>query len=233
MGEIFKNKFKAYFTSFRGYAILTAVLLAAGVSFTVILKNGGHTAQFYTAYMYILLFATPFITMFSFGKRCGYCETDEPDAQSGAFAQAFGSFFASYLFYEVCCLPTVLFQLVTLSHIKADNLLYLSRLIGLLLLGLAFVGFGNFIAYLFKNRAASAFANLAFALSAVVADNLIGSAHAVSVVAAFISPAERYKLFLSGGVDFAVVILCVTVSVLAICATAMIEDVKRTGGGDR
>ncbi len=233
MGEIFKSKFKAYFTSFRGYAILTAILLVAGVSFAVILKNGEYTARFYTAYMYILLFATPFITMFSFGKSCKNSEVDDSVAQKKPFAESFGSFFAAYLFYAICCLPTVLYQLVTISHIKAYNLLYLSRLIGILLFGLAFVGFANFISYLFKNRASALFANMAFVLLLIVADNLVGSIPAVSAAAAFISPAERYKLFLDGGIDFSVAVLCVTVSALAICAVAIIENVKRAGGGDR
>ena len=150
MTAIFKREFKSYFLNPIGYIVLAVNFFFLSVYFTYLYSLGSAAIEDVIASMhFIQVFTMPVITMRLFSDERKH-KTDQvlftaPVKLSGI---VLGKFFAAFCLYALCLSPTLVFEIIILSHVKISILPYLYSLLGSLLLGGALISIGMFISSL-------------------------------------------------------------------------------------
>jgi ABC-2 type transport system permease protein len=208
---IVRRELIAYFSSPLAYMVLTAFLLLQGYIFYLIvsfLNQPGTQAMtplrlFFggTIFFWLfLLFVVPVITMrlIAEERRSGTIEPllTAPVTEGQVIA---GKFLAALGFYIVLWLPTVIYVIILKSHSTIDLGPVASGYLGILLLGVLFLGVGTFTSTLTNNQLIAAI--LAFA--AMVALFSVGLLEQLAVSSSFFKSALSYMNLWTQMDDFA------------------------------
>jgi len=208
---IVRRELIAYFSSPLAYMVLTAFLLMQGYIFYLIvsfLNQPGTQAMtplrlFFggTIFFWLfLLFVVPVITMrlIAEERRSGTIEPllTAPVTEGQVIA---GKFLAALGFYIVLWLPTVIYVLILKSHSAIDLGPVAAGYLGVLLLGILFLGVGTFASTLTNNQLIAAI--LAFA--GLVALFSVGLLEQLVVSSSFIKSALGYMNLWTQMDDFA------------------------------
>ncbi len=208
---IVRRELIAYFSSPLAYMVLTAFLLMQGYIFYLIvsfLNQPGTQAMtplrlFFggTIFFWLfLLFVVPVITMrlIAEERRSGTIETllTAPVTEGQVII---GKFLAALGFYVVLWLPTVVYVLILKSHSAIDLGPVAAGYLGVLLLGVLFLGVGTFASTLTNNQLIAA--TLAFA--ATVALFSVGLLEQLVVSSSFFKSAFGYMNLWTQMDDFA------------------------------
>jgi len=208
---IVRRELIAYFSSPLAYMVLTAFLLMQGYIFYLIvsfLNQPGTQAMtplrlFFggTIFFWLfLLFVVPVITMrlIAEERRSGTIEPllTAPITEGQVIA---GKFLAALGFYVVLWLPTVVYVLILKSHSAIDLGPVAAGYLGILLLGVLFLGVGTFASTLTNNQLIAAI--LAFA--AMIALFSVGLLEQLVVSSSFFKNALSYMNLWTQMDDFA------------------------------
>ena len=169
MTAIFRREFVSYFTSPIGYVFLAIFYCAAGFFFTLSSIQQGTTElnTVFSMMMFVLIVLIPILTMRTFSEekknKTEQCLLTAP-VTLGAIV--FGKFLAAFLVYAMGVLITLVFAVVVAAISTPDWLLVFGNILGLILLGSAFISVGVFVSSLTENQVVSAV--LSFAIMVIL-----------------------------------------------------------------
>jgi ABC-2 type transport system permease protein len=240
-----RRELAGYFMSVTGYIIIAAAMFLMGFSFVVLLVNLQQeptsmpvTEVFYITpfFWYILLLATPVITMrlFAQEKFSGTFETLMTTPVSD-LQVVLAKFTAALVFYVVLWLP-LLACLLTVRHYTSDPTAFDagavgSTFLGILLLGCLFISLGCCASALTRSQVTAAMISLGFGASlfllAVLAGKSSTSAGWPDQVLSCFTLFEQMHDFARGIVDTRPVVLLVTLTWFFLFLTLRVVESRR------
>ncbi len=159
MGAIFRREVLSYFTSPIGYIFLAAFYACSAVSFATNSLNYGTTQLdgVFGELMIILIVLIPILTMRTMSEekknKTDQCLLTAPVSLGGIVV---GKFLAALLIYVVGVAITLVYAVVVSAYATPDWTVIMGNIIGLILLGAAFIAVGIFCSSLTENQVVSA-----------------------------------------------------------------------------
>lgn len=232
MAAIFRREFVSYFTSPIGYVFLAFFYLAAGFFFTLLSIQQGTTElnSVFSMMMYVLIVLIPILTMRTFSEekrnKTDQCLLTAP-VSLGAIVM--GKFLAAFLVYALGVLITLVFAVIVSAISSPDWLLIFGNIVGLVLLGAAFISIGVFVSSLTENQIVSAV--LSFAIMVILyLFSAIASIIPVDFIASIftsLSFLSRYDGFTYGSFDFSNILFFLSVTAAFVFFTVRVLERRR------
>lgn len=232
MAAIFRREFVSYFTSPIGYVFLAFFYLAAGFFFTLLSIQQGTTElnSVFSMMMYVLIVLIPILTMRTFSEekrnKTDQCLLTAP-VSLGAIVM--GKFLAAFLVYALGVLITLVFAVIVSAISSPDWLLIFGNIVGLILLGAAFISIGVFVSSLTENQIVSAV--LSFAIMVILyLFSAIASIIPVDFIASIftsLSFLSRYDGFTYGSFDFSNILFFISVTAAFVFFTVRVLERRR------
>lgn len=232
MTAIFRREFVSYFTSPIGYVFLAFFYLAAGFFFTLLSIQQGTTElnSVFSMMMYVLIVLIPILTMRTFSEekrnKTDQCLLTAP-VSLGAIVM--GKFLAAFLVYALGVLITLVFAVIVSAISSPDWLLIFGNIVGLVLLGAAFISIGVFVSSLTENQIVSAV--LSFAIMVILyLFSAIASIIPVDFIASIftsLSFLSRYDGFTYGSFDFSNILFFLSVTAAFVFFTVRVLERRR------
>ena len=199
MSAIFKREFKSYFTSPLGYVFLTVFFFFEGMFFSTIYSAGSPDISYVIVAMStVIVFVTPVLTMRLLSEdrkqKVDQALLTAPVSVTGIIL---GKFFAAFSTFALAFSPTLIFQIIVASKVTVNWLAYLNMLVGILLIGAAFVAVGMFISSLTESQVISCILTLVAFLVIMMISSLAemtGIAF-LSDIAQYIGFMDRFQNF--------------------------------------
>lgn len=234
MLAVFKREFKAYFTSPIGWIYLSVFYFFAGLFLFIgpVLALLPSLSPVFSSMQTIVMFLVPILTMrlFSEDKRQ---KTDQLllTAPLGLTGIIFGKLLAAFAVFTLGFSATLVYALVLDSFGTLEWSVYLSNLLGMLLLGLALISIGAFISSLTENQVVAAIGGFAVTLLLVFVDSLAGIVKTgwVSVILKNLSVYTRYTDFSLGVINFSDIIFFLSLCAVFVFLTVRVFEKKRWG----
>lgn len=226
MGAVIKKELKNYFLSPIGYVVIGIFLLAFSAFFFLTTINSGSVnlaALFYNVAFFGLMFMVPLITMWTFsGERKSGTEQlllTSPISMLGVVIAKFLSALLLIIIPLVCTL--VYFGILCYYFEMPDIPLYLTSILGFILLSCSYISFGILASSLTESPIISGILTFAFIFGVTILPELVQSLANVSLINLFLN-------FIYGQIDIASVILFVTLTILFILITMIIMQRRKS-----
>lgn len=158
MSAVFKREFKAYFSTPIGFLVLGAYFFFLGLYFTLVYSAGSpDVTAVIMATSSIVVFTIPIITMRLISEdRRQKVDQALLTAPVKLLSIVLGKYFAALALFAIGFAPTLIFELIVATYVKVNFMSYLYSLIGVLLLGSAFIAIGMFISSLTESSVVAA-----------------------------------------------------------------------------
>ena len=159
MGAVFRRETLAYFTSSIGYIFLAAFYGFSAFSFTSTSLRYNTTTMdaMFQQLMIVLIVLIPILTMRTMSEekknKTDQCLLTAPVGRGGIVV---GKFLAAMLIYALGVAITVVYAVVVSAFAAPDWNVIVGNIVGLLLLGAAFIAVGIFCSSLTENQVVSA-----------------------------------------------------------------------------
>ena len=232
MTAIFRREFISYFTSPIGYVFLAIFYCAAGFFFTLSSIQQGTTVlnTVFSMLMYVLIVLIPILTMRTFSEekknKTEQCLLTAP-VTLGAIV--FGKYLAAFLVYAMGVLITLVFAVIVAAISTPDWLLVFGNILGLILLGSAFISVGVFVSSLTENQVVSAV--LSFAIMVMLyLFSAIASIIPIDFIAGIftsLSFLDRYNGFTYGSFDLSNILFFLSVTAAFLFFTVRVLERRR------
>lgn len=247
MFAIFKKELRGYFTTPVGYIFVGIFLAAASLicAFTTIQQASYNTSSYFQFLVFTFIVLIPLLTMRSFAEerrsRTEQLLLTSPVSLTG---MVLGKFFAAYTLFAssvlVACInffPLTVYSISESSTSTADTQIgpvggeIVGCLIGVLLIGGAFIAVGIFISSLTESQLSAAVITIAvlgvMTLIGIVSSSI--NAAPVRAVLNWISVLSRYDNFSLGLFDFSALLYYVSIAGVFIFLTVRVYDKRRWG----
>ncbi len=239
---IVRRELIAYFSSPLAYMVLTAFLILQGYIFYVIVSvlNNPRTQAMTPLRLFFggtiffwlfLLFVVPVITMrlIAEERRSGTIEVllTAPVSEGQV---VLGKFLAAMAFYVVLWLPTVIYVVILEQHSHIDLGPVLAGYLGVLLLGVLFMGVGTFTSTLTNNQliaAVLAFAAMVLLFSVGLVQGMLVSSSAVKSVLEYMNLWSHMDDYAKGIVDTRHVVYELSVGLVFLYLAAKSLEVRK------
>ena len=247
MFAIFKKELRGYFTTPVGYIFVGIFLAAAALicAFTTIQQASYNTSSYFQYLIFTFIVLIPRLTMRSFSEerksRTEQLLLTSPVSLTG---MVLGKFFAAYTLFAssilVSCInffPLTAFSIAESSAATADSQIgpvageIIGCLIGVLLIGAAFIAVGLFVSSLTESQLSAAVVTIA-ALGVMVLIGIVTpaiNAAPVRAVLNWISVLSRYDNFSIGLFDFSALLYYVSIAGVFVFLTVRVYDKRRWG----
>ncbi len=232
MVAILKRETRAYFDSLIGYIFLTAFFAASGIMFSVTSLQYGSTdmSGMYSGLFYILLVLIPILTMRTLSEEKRQ-KTDQLllTAPLSLTSLVIGKFLSAMIIYSVGVCMTLVYAVVVSFFGAVSWLTVVGNVVGLLLLGAAFISVGIFISSLTENQVIAAIGGFA-AMLALFLIGSISSIIPVKWIASILSNlafSTRYSPFTYGVFDFSNVLFFVSATAIFLFLTVRVLERRR------
>lgn len=231
MGAVLRREFSSFFKSPVGYVFLAIFYLVAGFGFWLLFaSNSTQLSIVFSWLFYVAVLFMPLLTMKLFSEEKKQ-KTDQllltsPVSLTGL---VYGKFWATFLIYGIGVSITLLYALIVAAFQEPDWMVFFGNLIGLLLLGAAFISIGLLISCLTESQAVAAFMTLIVSLILMLIDS-IGSMLGVPFITTIlnaISVSQRYAEFTSGIFDISNVLFFASIVVILNFITVRILEKRR------
>ncbi len=232
MGAVFRREVLAYFTTPIGYIFLALFYAGSGLFFNMTALSSGSTdlAYIFTLLIYVLLVAVPILTMRTLSEeknqRTDQCLLTAPISLGGL---VIGKFLAAFLIYLLAVAITFVYAVVVSAFAKPDWLVVVGNILGLLLLGSAFISIGMFVSSLTENQIVSAIISFAVMLMCYLL-NAIASLVPIdwlSEVISRLSFVDRYTGFTYGLFDLSNVLFFISATAVFLFLTVRVLEKRR------
>lgn len=227
MLAIYKREIKSFFTTPIGYVVLGINYFFLGFFFAYQYNYSFADITFTFNQMFSIgLFLFPIITMRLMSEERRQ-KTDQALLTSpvGLWGIVLGKYLAALTVYAISYAPTLIYMMILKSHATVSWRMYLSCLLGTLLLGAAIISAGLLISALTESQIVAAVGTYAISLFIMLMDNF---AELINVsffqkISGWLSFQGRYNTFVTGVIDtsnilfflsFAAVFLFLTVRTL-------------------
>lgn len=232
MSAIFKREFSAYFSSPVGYVVVAAFMFFSGIFFYVQCLYAGTTNMYYVFQnmFSVVIFIIPLITMrlFADDKRQ---KTDQSllTAPVSIASIVTAKFLSALAIFAICLCSYIIEGLVLSFMGQPDWSVILGNVLGMLLMGAAFIAIGIFISSLTESVLIAAIVSFVVNFLIFLIDTL-SSVVSWSFVKAMFNAASfqsRYNNFALGIISFSDVVFFITVTVLFLFLTDRVIEKRR------
>lgn len=232
MGAIFRREVLSYFTSPIGYIFLAAFYASSAVIFSVNSLQNGSTQldSVFAQLMIILIVLIPILTMRTISEekknKTDQCLLTSPVSLFGIVA---GKFFAAFLIYVLGVAITLVYAVVVSAFAAPDWTVIFGNIIGLVLLGAAFIAVGIFCSSFTENQIVSAVVSF-IALIVLYLFTTIGNLIPVEFISKIFSKLsfwERYYGFTYGLFDLSNVLFFISAAVIFLFLTVRVLERRR------
>ena len=246
MLAIYKKEMRSYFANPQGYVFAGIFMLFAALlcSYTTILVKSYDTKTYFMLMVLALVILIPVLTMRLFSEerkmRTEQLLLTAPVSLTG---MVLGKFFAAFTLFaaSVTCSCVNFIPLYVIAAKEKANLGYdttnigpvtaqiFGCLLGLLLIGAAFIAIGTFISSLTENQLAAAIITIAVLIGFVgiglLADFI--DVYAVRLVLAWISVLGRFTNFGEGVLDIGSIVYFVSLAFVFLFLTVRVYEKRR------
>lgn len=247
MFAIYKKELRAYFTTPIGFIYVGVFLLAAALlcAFTTLQQASYNTSSYFQYLVFFFIVLIPLLTMRMFAEeRKSRTEQLLLTAPITITGMVLGKFFAAFTLFASSVLVSLINFLPLLGYTIAEQAAATSDthigpvggqivgcVIGVILIGAAFIAIGLFISSLTENQLASAVitvAVLAFMVLVGIVAAFVDST-VLRTVLDWISVLSRYDNLALGMLDFSALLYYVSISGVFIFLTVRIYEKRRWG----
>lgn len=232
MGAIFRREVLSYFTSPIGYIFLAAFYASSAVIFSVVSLENGSTQldSVFMNLMIILIVLIPILTMRTISEekknKTDQCLLTSPVSLFGIVA---GKFLAAFLIYVLGVAITLVYAVVVSAFAAPDWTVILGNIVGLVLLGAAFIAVGIFCSSFTENQIVSAVVSF-IALTMLYLFTTIGNLIPIEFVSNIFSKLsflERYYGFTYGLFDLSNVLFFISATVVFLFLSVRVLERRR------
>ena len=232
MGAIFRREVLSYFTSPIGYIFLAAFYASSAVIFSVVSLENGSTQldSVFMNLMIILIVLIPILTMRTISEEKKN-KTDQRLLTSpvSLFGIVAGKFLAAFLIYVLGVAITLVYAVVVSAFAAPDWTVILGNIVGLVLLGAAFIAVGIFCSSFTENQIVSAVVSF-IALTMLYLFTTIGNLIPIEFISNIFSKLsflERYYGFTYGLFDLSNVLFFISATVVFLFLSVRVLERRR------
>lgn len=232
MGAIFRREVLSYFTSPIGYIFLAAFYASSAVIFSLNSLEQGTTQldTLFAQLMIILIVLIPVLTMRTMSEekknKTDQCLLTSPVSLFGIVA---GKFLAAFLIYVLGVAITIVYAIVVSAYSTPDWNVISGNVVGLVLLGAAFIAVGIFCSSFTENQVVSAVVSF-IVMVVLYLFSTIGNLIPVEFIANIFSKLsfwERYYGFTYGLFDMSNVLFFISAVVVFLFLTVRVLEKRR------
>lgn len=232
MRAIFRREVLSYFTSPIGYIFLAAFYAFSAVSFSSNSLDNGTTKldAVFGELMIILIVLIPILTMRTLSEekknKTDQCLMTAPVSISGIVV---GKYLASLLIYVLGVAITLIYAIVVSAYSAPDWNVILGNIVGLVLLGSAFIAVGIFCSSFTENQVVSAVVSFV-SMVALYLFTTIGNIIPVEFISNVFSKLsfwERYYGFTYGLFDLSNVLFFISATVVFLFLSVRVLEKRR------
>ena len=248
MFAIFKKELKSYFINAIGYVYMGIFLAISALlcCYTTLASRSYSTDLYFNFMIFSFIILIPLLTMKLFAEekklRTEQLLMTAPVSiwgmVMGKFLAAMTLFGGSVLLSTVNLIPLFIYGSAergstdySLSHIGPVFGEILACLLGLFLLGCAFLAIGIFISSLTENQLAAAVITVAIILVMLLLEilNSFIDVYIVRAIISWVCMLSRYTRFLSGILDYSAIVYYLSITGIFLLLTVRVYDKRRWG----
>lgn len=232
MSAIYRREIKAYFNSLVGYIFLAAFYASSGVLYSITSLQYGSTdtASMFSMLFFVLLVLIPFLTMRTLSEdkrmKTDQCLFTAPVSNTGL---VMGKYLAAFTIYIMGVGMTLVYAVVTSFFGAVSWLEVFGNVVGLILVGAAYIAVGVFISSLTENQVISAVGSFVCCTALYLISSIasIIPVDWISNILTKLSFSSRYLTFTYGIFDFSNVLFFVSAAVIFIFLTVRVLERRR------
>ena len=248
MFAIYKKELRSYFINAIGFVFVGVFLACAALicCYTTLGSQTYDTSTFFTLMIFSFIVLIPLLTMKLFAEekklRTEQLLLTAPVSIPG---MVLGKYFAAFTIFLGCVLASCInfFPLYSYATVEAAGKSYaeehvgpvtaeiVSCLIGLILIGAAFIAIGIFVSSLTENQLAAAVITVVIILIMLILDvvNQYIDIYWIRFVISWICVMSRYSNFTTGILDFSSILYYISIAGVFLLLTVRIYDKRRWG----
>ena len=248
MFAIFKKELRSYFINAIGYVFVGVFLAVAALlcCYTTLGSQSYDTSNYFMMMIFSFIILIPLLTMKLFSEekklRTEQLLLTAPVSITGMIL---GKYFAAFTLFLSCVLVSCInfFPLYSYANAEAAGKSYaeehvgpvtaeiVSCLIGLRLIGAAFIAIGLFVSSLTENQLAAAVITVAIIFVMLILDvlNQYIDVYAIRFVISWVCIMSRFGYFTSGVLDFASILYYISITAVFLLLTVRVYDKRRWG----
>lgn len=232
MSAIFRRELKAYFNSLIGYIFLAAFFASSGILYSITSLQYGSTdtASMFSMLFFVLLVLIPFLTMRTLSEdkrmKTDQCLLTAPVSMTGL---VMGKYLAALVIYVMGVGMTLVYAIVTSFFGAVSWLEVFGNVVGLILVGAAYIAVGILISALTENQVIAAVGSF-FCCTALYLISSIASIIPVDWISNILNKlsfSSRYLTFTYGIFDFSNVLFFISAAVIFIFLTVRVLERRR------
>ncbi|WP_316631152.1 ABC transporter permease [uncultured Ruminococcus sp.] len=175
MSAIIKRELSSYFNSAIGYIVLAVFYFFSGLFFYMycLLSNTTSMSYVFLSMLMVVMLVIPIITMKSFSEERKQ-KTDQAllTAPISLTEMVLGKFFGAFLLYCICNAIYVLYAVILSFYATPDWAVFLTTMLGMLLMGGALIAIDLFISALTESQVIAAVVSIGIGLLIYMLDSL-------------------------------------------------------------
>ncbi len=248
MFAIFKKELRSYFINAIGYVYVAAFLAASAIicGLTTWHAKSYATSSYFTMMIFAFIILIPLLTMKLFSEE-KKLRTEQLllTAPVSIWKMILGKFFAAFTLFAggviVSCIN--FFPLYSYARSERSAVSYaeihigpvtaeiLTCVIGLLLLGAAFISIGLFVSSLTENQLAAAVVTVCIIFAMIILNvvNAYIDVYAIRVIIDWICVMSRFGSFTTGILDFSAILYYISITGIFLLLTSRVYDKRRWG----
>lgn len=248
MFAIFKKELRAYFINAIGYVYVGVFLVAAAIMccYTTLGSQSYDTDSYFTLLVFSFVILIPLLTMKLFSEE-KKLRTEQllMTAPVSIWGMVLGKFFAAFTLFSATVLVSCinLFPIYSYANVERAGQEYsdmhvgpvtaevFACVIGVLLIGAAFVAIGLFISSMTENQLAAAVITVAVIVFMLLLDvlNQYIDVYAVRFVISWVCMLSRFSGFLNGYIDYSAILYYLSIAGVFLMLTVRVYDKRRWG----
>ena len=246
MLAIYKKEMRSYFINPIGYVFVGIFMLLASLlcCYTTIQSNSYDTSSYFTIMIFALIILIPLLTMRSLSEE-RKLKTEQLLLTSpvSITSMVMGKFLASFTMFGGCvlasCINFIPIYMTADAERQGQSFEYyhigpvtgelIGNLVGLLLIGAAFIALGTFISALTENQLAAAVITISvivLLLGLGLLNNFI-DVYWIRTVLSWISIYSRFGNFQNGLFDFAAILYYASICFIFVFLTVRVYEKRR------
>ena len=248
MFAIYKKELRSYFINAIGYVYVGVFLAAAALMlcYSTLIKSSYDTSTYFTLLIFSFIVLIPLLTMKLFAEE-KKLKTEQllltapvtiPGMVFGKFLAAFTLFVSTVLvscinFFPLYSYARVERAAATYSelHIGPNTANIVGCVIGVILIGAAFISIGMFVSSLTENQLAAAVITVAIIMVMLLLNvvNQYIDVYAVRYVIDWVCILSRFANFQNGFLDFSAILYYLSISFVFLLLTVRVYEKRRWG----
>lgn len=216
MSAIIKRELSSYFNSAIGYIVLAVFYFFSGLFFYMycLMSNTASMSYVFLSMLMIVVLTIPIITMRSFSEEKKQ-RTDQAllTAPVSITEIVLGKFLGAFLLYCLCNAIYVVYAIILACYTSPDWAVFLTTMLGMLLMGGALIAIDLFISALTESQIIAAVLSIGVGLLIYMLDSLAGMLSVDWITSLFhnISFDAHFTNFINGIINLTSVLFFVSV----------------------